>query len=273
MKQKRIILDNQTPENSASKLPHSIMFYVNTINRDKLAYKDGSIPFLITVRELGGVVPADFADIYQKAKKETYARITKKSLLDTYYIYRIPDYGHQSLSPGLADFTFQIFDNDGYKIPEQKIATIRNYTSKEAFMLIKKDSLSHQNIHIIVDFKRTPTAKISRNPITLIRDTNMNNKFHFKMSELQIDTLDTIDFLVKEDTTYYVLANSDYMFNIEGVNFVSKDGSEFVSEQGTYFDFIQNNYGAWNKKFHDIEIIINDNLKNFDTIYMQDRKN
>jgi hypothetical protein len=254
MKQKRIILDNQSPENSASKLPHSITFYVNKINRDKLAYKDGSIPFLLTVRELGGKTPDDFKDIYLKAKKETFSKITKKSLLDTYYVYRIPDYGQQSLSPGLSDFTYQIFDNEGYKIPEPRIAHIRNYTTKETFILIKKDLLSsNQDIHIIIDFKRNSNSKISRDIIELTRDTEggtYNGKFHFNMSfkdddsDTRVDTLETLDFMVRENDTDYILNSSDYTFNIENVNFASKNGSEFVSKQGTYFDFIQNNYGS-----------------------------
>jgi hypothetical protein len=271
MRQKKITLDNQTPENSVSKLPFSIMFYANTINRDKLTYKDGSIPFSISTRLAGNIVPEDFSEIFSKSLTDGRI-VTKKFLLNTYYVYRIPDYGNQSLSPGLADFSYQVYDNEGYKLPENRVAIIRNYTSKEVFLLVKKNRLEpNSNIHIVIDFRRLASTKLPNERIRIDRE---NSKFSFNTLDKKIDDLDTLDFFVTENgTTFFRLNNSDYMFKIDDVNFADNGGSSFVSEQGTYFDFIQNRSGNWDKKYHNAEVIINDNLKNINTLYIQDRKN
>lgn len=257
MRQKKIILDNLTPENSASKLPVYLTFYRNAIDRkdhkgDTLMYKDGSIPFFLETRKVNTITPDDFKELESRSIS-LGMKISKKSLLETYYVYRIPDFGHQSLSPGFDDFSYQCYDNQGYKLSETLIAVIRNYTSKEGFLLIKKDRLKDLNheIHVIIDFKKADRNKLgSSNALKLIR--NENGKFVFNMShksdsgrlDTRIDTLDTIEFFVKEGTTEYRLNNSEYMFNIEGVNFASDNGSEFVSEQGTYFNYIQRNSGV-----------------------------
>jgi len=268
MKQKRIILDTVNPENSASKLPQSIKFYINT-NRDKLEYKDGSIPFSITTFNKFGLYAPDFVELYSigKTGKE---RITKKYILSNYYVYRIADYGNQSLSPGSSDFIPFCYDSTGAKLPQYMIGIIRNYTTKEAFIIIKKDNLTiNESISIIIDYKRNANVKVLNKEIRVDRESNV---FSFNLATSELDTINTLAFFVKDNDIYYELKNSNYLFNIDDFKYSSTDGSKFVTQQNSYFNLLEF-AGDLNKTYHSVDLILNDNLADINTIYIRDRKN
>ena len=125
MRQKKIILTDKTPENSSSKLPHAIRFYRNSTG-DALNYFDGAIPFLISFYDIdGAAISSDFDIVHNGAGKPKIAPITKRELLETFYVYRIADYAHQSLSAGFSDFIPYCYDSNGYKLPQYKLAIIK----------------------------------------------------------------------------------------------------------------------------------------------------
>jgi len=250
MKQKRLIL-TRNPENSTSKLPESIRLYLNSPTEtkefgDKLVYLDGAIPFLITLyKGPSEIINSDFLGLKTQiidAKK----KVSKEYILKNYWVYRIGDYGSQSLSSGFTDIFPTCFFNsgsdNGYKIPQDRIATFRNYTTKETFILLKKKTaeIAGPSLTIVVDFKRNDKLKNPR----VFKLTRTDGKFKFNMDSENINSVEEISLSISETvggiTKEYVLTNSDYFMNIEEFDFSKRAGSEFVSQQQKYFDYIQN---------------------------------
>jgi len=274
MRQKKVIL-TRSPENLTSKLPESIRLYINSPSEnreigDKLIYTDGAIPFLITTynNAITKNINQDFSDFYTQivVNKE---KVSKEYILKNFWVYRIGDYSNQVLSPGFSEIFPLCFYNDGtkkgYKLPQDKILIIRNYTTKEVFVFLKKVGITPPSLNIIVDFKNESSL---RNSQTFIL-TRENGKFSFNMKDKNINSLDEINLFVREGTTDFLIQNSEYFFNISTPNFAKKDSSEFVSQQKEYFNFIQNKNTSLTKNFHDIDIIINDNFKNINQLILK----
>jgi hypothetical protein len=246
MKQKRIVL-TRSPENQTSKLPESIRLYINspTENKefgDKLTYMDGAIPFLVTFFEgPARSINTDFIeinDIINNKKK----KLSKEYILRNYWVYRIGDYGSQSLSAGFTDLLpicfFKTGENAGYKLPQDKIATFRNYTTKETFVIIRKKlgETVGPVLDVIIDFKRNDKLKNLQSYII----NRINGKFVFNLDDKNISSIEEIDLFVREGVNEFKLTNSEYFFNIEAFEYAKTSGSEFISQQQKYFDFIQN---------------------------------
>lgn len=93
-------------------------------------------------------------------------KFSKTELFNDFYIYKIPDYSNQALTPGFLDFIPFVMvgdDTNGYsKILQNHVAILRSYYTKQAYILIdKKASIAGiepyttlSTINILFKFKR-----------------------------------------------------------------------------------------------------------------------
>jgi len=276
MKQKKIILRNITNENLTTTLPASIRLYNNEGNM--LELKEGAIPFFLKLYETStGSVLADFVNIKTQII-ENNRRLSKEYFRNNFWIYKIADYGNQSLSYGLQDFLPKLFDEStGKKIKQYNFAMIKNYVSKEIFILIPK-TLGEFTLTIIIEPKSSIKKLIQstdQNQITLTRPFTLN----LKTSDVNINDLNEIDIYVIDGTTEYRLTNSDYFFSITKDEFPSGVDPIFVAQQQTFFTGItkrdvekQSNI-IINKEIQDINITLNDNLNSINSIILKSRQN
>jgi hypothetical protein len=258
MKNKLITLQ-VSPENSASKLPNTIRLSINKTG-DMLNYKQGAIPFLYTqYPKSDGNLQEDFSDIFNLIVTNKDV-LSKTYILENFWVYNIGDYGSQALSAGFDDFLPICFDNSGFKIPLTKIATIKNYTSKEVYILISKSNFNSQQITIIIEPRRINSFE---KEITITRQ-NSNQNFILNLKNAEISELSEIDFFINGKK----INNSEIFFSISNVSdFTKIAGSEFVSKQENYFS------GTGIKNFHDVTITLSDNFRNINTITAKSRKN
>ncbi len=159
-------------------------------------------------------------------------KLSKHDLFKDFYVIKITDYSSTSRSIGSYEFLPLVFMkvNDNYeKIPQNRVGLIKNFTSKEAFIIIDKGSSAYTfndlkdmtvDDDFIVDiyFKRR-TIKNSDN-YTSIVESHDGNSIIFRITNNNVDgKLSPIDLnriRFTYDGTY--LINSSLFAKIEIIN-------------------------------------------------------
>lgn len=220
----------------SSTFPVFARFYFDTLEGNSPYYKDGAIPFFIKFFD-----PTEEDILEVASKKQEKRRVPKGYLFDKFYIYKMADYGAQSLSPTFDDMIPLIFDEDGYKVPLKNIMLLKNYTMKQAFAIIPKSAFSGGDVSVIVEPKSYDRKGFDLgNAIPEVDGT-----FSIYLDDRSMNSPDTLNLYIKESNgTSYFLSNSDYFITKVREDFPSELSSayKFVEEQGSYFLQVEKNF-------------------------------
>jgi hypothetical protein len=251
---KRIILKQVSPESSSSSsFPVFVRFYNS--ERNLLQYKDGAVPFFLKTYDF-------FNNEFIENINDNFVenrRVSRDFLFSNFYIYKITNFGNQSLSPFFEDLFPLCFNQLGYKIAQRDVMSIKNYTSKEGFILIPKTRVTLEGqlspdfrLNIILEFK--DQINRAENRVTVNR---INNVFKFNLKDAGINSLDDINIY----TNGQQLRNSEYFISFPRESFPSNDeDNTYIAKQEEYFqDLITNS--QQNKVLADIDVTLDENLK------------
>jgi hypothetical protein len=279
MRQQKYVLESRIPIAGANELPSYIRLYLGAIAQRNILElkKDGVIPFFIKFFSLNAngaysendfLKPAfeDIRTLFLVGKR----RLSSEYLHDRFWIYKISDYGNQSLSPGLADFIPVCYNwttgsNKGKKIPQNRIAYIKDFNTKQTYLLLNKEETVAPTLSIVINYK-TMTDKKEAPTKKLVATKNQFNQFVFNAKTAKVDNIENLALYVLKDGSYYELQNSNYVMNIQKVSDFPQSNT-FVSEQGSYFKS-QLDGANFQKEIHDIEITMNADLKDVNEIYL-----
>jgi len=82
----------------------------------------------------------NFKTLYNMMTGARTIKISRRELFDKFYIFKLPDFGNQTMSIGMLDFVPFCYIN-GYKIGQDKIGMIRSFNTKEVYLIFdKRDS-------------------------------------------------------------------------------------------------------------------------------------
>jgi hypothetical protein len=259
-------ISNPIAENSNStKLPSVIRLYpsANSVTGDLLKISEGAVSFFVNFFNEASVPgsnvenePESITFRYVKTVlEERKRRLSKEFILENFWVYNITDYGHQSLSPGFDDFIAIIYDINGYKIPQRFTAYIRNYTTKELFILIRKDINTLSPVGTI---SILPNDKIGHDDELIeLNYEEGNGVYSVNMSTANINSIDDITiYFFGKDNYPHKLQKSDYFLTLQTLEMENNTPSTYVSKQENYFNnlFAGNTH---NKGYLNISVKIN----------------
>lgn len=154
----------------------------------------------------------------------------RKEIFDKdYLIFETVDYGHQSMTMNYMDFVPQVFVN-GQKIWQKYIGLIRVYSSKKAWVIIKKSNNIHNSDYEyktsdIFQFRfvfKTNIEKGDLNKTEYPFKKDTDGKFKIKNTDFifSSDTLDDYDLFVKNTKSNNLtqVDSKNFYFKIEAVN-------------------------------------------------------
>jgi hypothetical protein len=264
MKQSRIVV-SRSPENSSTKLPIFVRLYAPRIG-DFLEYKEGSVPFFIRMFYTGGSsLYESFEDFYDAIFTQR-RKLDRSFILSNFWVYNVSDYGSQSLSPGLSDFLPLCFDSNGLKIPQYRTAILKNYTSKETFILIPKEGeLSEPQISIIIEFR-----DLVKSSQEFVLNRSQGGTFSLNFSDVDLNSIEDLSFFAEEDSDYFEIPSTEYGILVNQPT--NGYTGSLVTEQATYFGK-ELKGSSPDKVYHDITVAISDNYRSLNTIYCRSRKN
>jgi len=237
-------------------------------------YKPGVIPFFF--RTFGP--PSNLSPIISELRNSfvtSGSRIPKEYIFSNFHVYKIPDLGAQSLSPGFKDFTPMCF-NGGYKILQKDIIFLKNYTSKEIFIFIPigQGLISGDDNEITVIFKPRDFTYSSQVVRTLTRGVDGKFSFNFSDPNMYLNSLDEISIstaILGNDIDYSkIIPNSSYFLDGDVADFADNTtNNEYISQQRNYFDKLSRNQSLRSdKKYLNLKVTLNENLKE-NTIYVK----
>lgn len=195
------------------------------------------------------IICPSFNKIQNVINQYKLLKFSRKEFHDLFYIYEIPDYSNQALSPGFLDFIPMVFtkndDNTTYnKILQQNIGILRSYHNKKAYILIDKHTYiapvvtnkpySSENlakISVLFKFKRyvnrvktsSSVQKPENHSAQLIYDEltdTYSGIFRIKTSLLRESDFKRINFYITEkqsntEKTKYKLHNNNIIQNLQ----------------------------------------------------------
>jgi hypothetical protein len=275
MRQQKFSVLSVSPISASAELPSYIRLYFGAIAQRNILElkKDGVIPFFIKFFSLNANGPYSEGDILQPSFEQIRdlflvrkRRVSSKYLFDNFWIYKIPDFGNQSLSPGLTDFVPMCYlSSNGKKLPQNRIAYIKDYNTKQTYILINKENETSFNISVIIDY-RSQITKESTPTMKLISTKNSNGQFQFNAKVEGIDKPENLAVYVKRNNVFHELQGSSYIMKVvKATDFPSSD--VFVAKQGTYLKSLLDN-SNFQKEIHDINITVDADVKDANEIYI-----
>lgn len=265
MKQTRVVL-TRSPENSSTKLPIFIRLYSPRGGARLLEYTEGAVPFFAkwfqdSDSTLYGANATLFAALSTQRRKVDRGYITQ-----SFWVYNVSDYGSQSLSPGLSDFLPLCFDSTGRKIPQYRTSIVKNYTSKETFILIPKEGeVSEPQIKVIIEFR-----DLSKGAQEFVLTRSQGGTFQVNLSTSGVNSIEDLAFFAKEGDTYLEIPATEYGAQVTPP--ANGYTGSLVAEQSGYFEKLLTG-SAPNKVYHNVTLSLSDNLRDVNTIYCRSRKN
>lgn len=216
-----------SPESSlTSSFPVFARFYNG--ERNLLAYTDGAVPFF-----LGLDSDRDDASIAELASSlSANRRVPRGFIFEEFTVYKLADSGAQALSPGFEDFTVLCFQSAGYKVPQKDVAIIRNFTTKESFILIPKALVASGDITaLVLPRRRTISGEVKQQ-----LGFTGSQGFTANLSDLKADSLEELAIFAREGSTDYEITNSTDFLSIE-----REDAAEntLVAQQAAYLKRLQ----------------------------------
>lgn len=79
-----------------------------------------------------------FKYIEDKIKSMKCPTFSRRFLTDNFFIYEIPDYSRQAMTPGFSDMVVVIYTTEGRKVPQRYIGMIKSYTQEMCYVLVDK---------------------------------------------------------------------------------------------------------------------------------------
>lgn len=76
---------------------------------------------------------------------------SRRFLSDNFFIYKIPDYSRQAMTPGFSDMVVVIYTTKGYKIPQRYVGMIKSYTQEMCYVLVDKSIRNLDNFRFFED--------------------------------------------------------------------------------------------------------------------------
>jgi hypothetical protein len=240
--------------NNSTKLPGVIRLYpsANSVTGDLLKISEEAVPFFVNFfnetsssesnveNETGSVSFRYVKTVLEERKR----RLSKEFIIENFWVYNITDYGHQSLSPGFDDFIAVCYDASGYKIPQRFTAYIKNYTTKEAFLLVKKDVGS---VSPITKITILPNDRFELNTSEIPLTQESENGFYSVVlsNDNKINSANDISVYFKKGTEVYELQSSEYFLDIRKLTAGENDSlaynsNTYVSKQENYFNDVFN---------------------------------
>lgn len=178
-----------------------------------------------------------------------YPTISRTHLEEMFYIFEIPDYGHQALSPYYQDFMVMMFREDGTKILQKYIGHIRSYYNKTMYILVDKTTNIDTTVNIRVIFKSGVDRTDANQGFTFTREKNTDTfiaTFNEENSEFPFIGKDISSFNIflqykpdtKEAAEYrFINAFNPDLFKIE---FTNEDQEILIQQQSEYFSELYN---------------------------------
>lgn len=189
---------------------------------------------------------ANIKYLYDMMQNVISPRITNTLLFDKFYIYKINDYGSQSLSRGILDFTVYCYTSTE-KILQKDIVIVRNFTSKVAYILLDKTTHNEADvasIDVYVELKRYfEKINYGSNDTTLVEMKLQDNgryscNITSLISNMNEKSIKDLSLYIKSGNNYHKVLNNINLYNPT----VSNNGTEIKvdSDQINYFSYIYN---------------------------------
>jgi hypothetical protein len=236
---KKQFISQIDPENiETTSFPIFARFYfANNTGGNLFRYKDGAIPFFINFFQ------PDNLDILKiREVKETGRRISKGHLFEKFYVYKISDFGSQSLSPTFDDIFVYVYDSEGRKIPQKDLILVRSYTLKEAYIMFPKELVGQTNTKssIIIEPRNIRVTGFNLQDFT----TNSNGVLNIFLNDNLLNNVENMRIFVVEGSNIFELTLSDYFLTKVKEDFPSSDDEfkTFIQEQGSYFIQAEKNF-------------------------------
>jgi hypothetical protein len=264
----RYIIPSVTED--SSRLPAAIRLYTySTVQTEGnlLELKDGAVPFFIKFFFVPSTSTVNLDGKFLGLKSELIdrkRRISKEYIVDNFNVYNIADYGHQSLSPSFDDFIALCYDANGYKIPQHKTAYIKNYTTKETF-IITEASIAKIIILRASEIKAPKEVVLTRN--------TTDEEFIFNLKEFDVNDVADLSVYIRVNNVYYELKESEYFLSFEREDIGLNLANTYVAKQQTYFKKLQNlvSGATDDRKYLDQDVIVN-TLVNVNEIYIKPKQ-
>lgn len=190
---------------------------------------------------------ANIKYLYDMMQNVISPRITNTLLFNKFYIYKINDYGSQSLSRGILDFTVYCYTSTE-KILQKDIVIVRNFTSKVAYILLDKTTHNEADvasIDVYVELKRYfEKINYGSNDSTLVQMTLDSETGRYScniaslISNMNEKSIKDLSLYIKSGNNYHKVLNNINLYNPK----VSNNGTEIKvdSDQINYFSYIYN---------------------------------
>lgn len=85
-----------------------------------------------------GVDELKFKYIEDKITSMKCPTFSRRFLADNFFIYEIPDYSRQAMTPGFSDMVVVIYTTEGRKVPQRYVGMIKSYTQAMCYVLVDK---------------------------------------------------------------------------------------------------------------------------------------
>lgn len=228
---RRRIISSVSPESAGSTtFPSFARFYHG--ERNLLSYKDGAVPFFLKLDQF-----RDNSLIAQIAQNLADGRrVPKGFIFGNFNVYKLDDLGSQSLSPASEDFSVLLFEGtNGHKIPQKDVFVIKNFTTKQAFVMFPKSIADGVNVTALVIESRP--VQSSEDKVQL---TKSGSVFEGNLSSIKADSLDQMSIYAREGSTDYEITNSEEFVSLARASFPEiSDNNTFVARQADYFEKLQ----------------------------------
>lgn len=252
--------------------------------------------FTIEVPNLSpSAMTPNFYNLWTVLSTDKSPKISKHELFNRFLVFKIPDYGNQTLSLGMLDFIPFCYYK-GYKIGQDKIGMIRSFTTKEVYLLLDKadtenkilfdycgqmyqvdGKLNKSNLlTVYINYKRyyttnniangsnntkLDTTEYGLSEMTYDKLTNRYTcKIKTKFSRLSEENIRNISVYIRESSTlaYYKVMNSNLYKSIyiNGINLID----EIVSKQANRDERTKTEKDFFKLVVQSLYGILNDNL-------------
>lgn len=236
----------------------------------------------------------NFYNLWNTLSTDKSPKISKHELFNRFLVFKIPDYGNQTLSLGMLDFIPFCYYK-GYKIGQDKIGMIRSFTTKEVYLLLDKADTENKSLFdycgqmyqvdgklnksnlltVYINYKRYYTtnniASGSNNKLATteyrlseMAYNKLTNRYECKIktkfNRLSEENIRNISVYIRENSTigYYKVMNSNLYKSIyiNGINLID----EIVSKQANRDDRTKTEKDFFKLVVQSLYGVLSDNL-------------
>lgn len=184
---------------------------------------------------------------------------SRRFLSDNFFIYEIPDYSRQAMTPGFSDMVVVIYTTKGYKIPQRYIGMIKSYTQEMCYVLVDK---SIRNLDNFMTFEENADNKAGifevrikqnaetdpkiaeKKDITIINDPQdyfimHAYPMHFTYDNGMSYIYDQNDVFLDSDVISEAAGKSDRPQRNTAVNAQAQYGSDYIDDNGVHISGVK----------------------------------